>query len=229
MLYTLIRKHQTLKPWLATGLLIGSSQALALGGHFAVDDAALVDAGRCEVETWYTHFNGNNNEFTVLPTCNPTGQFDLGLGLSRVQEGGDTHTEVALEGKTLWRTQDDHGFGMGLAAAAIWNDDSKRVDDVELYVPLSIPHSERLTSHYNLGWAWARDDRNAVIWGAALEYAVEGPLHLVAETWGDHRGSTRVQAGLRFAFDALLIDVAWQRRFSSHSDNAATLGFAVAF
>ena len=42
---------------LALAAGIWASEGHAAGGHFAVDDAAILDAGTCQVETWWEHAN----------------------------------------------------------------------------------------------------------------------------------------------------------------------------
>ncbi|MDB5847914.1 MAG: hypothetical protein JWP29_1666, partial [Rhodoferax sp.] len=40
------------------GGLAAGAGALAAGGHHAVDDAAILDAGQCELESWLASARG---------------------------------------------------------------------------------------------------------------------------------------------------------------------------
>ena len=41
-------------------LIANASPVRAAGGHHAVDDAAMLDPGQCQIETWFDHENGTH-------------------------------------------------------------------------------------------------------------------------------------------------------------------------
>src|SRR5262249_11293269 len=67
---------------LAAALVAGP--ALAMGGHFDVDDATVLAPGRCQVELWALH--GENARLGhVGPACR-VGPVELGLVAERVSD-----------------------------------------------------------------------------------------------------------------------------------------------
>src|SRR5690349_17123527 len=64
------------------------------------DDARIVDAKACQVETWVRH-NTDSTEYWALPACNPTGNVELTVGGALTRELGETHTtDVQAQAKT---------------------------------------------------------------------------------------------------------------------------------
>lgn len=206
-----------------------SSPALAAGGHFAVDDATLTDAGRCQIETWYARGNSNNDEFTFLPACNPGGNLELTFGFGRVQEDGARDTLVELGAKTLFRTLEEDAFGLGLGVSLFHSHEDSRVIGGEALVPLSVELADDLQANLNVGWAWERDDRDAALWGVGVDYGFHDQVSLIAENYGSHRGGTRFGAGLRFAVAGLDLDLAYDVARAERRDDAVIVGLAYAF
>jgi hypothetical protein len=83
------------------------------------DDARLVDAKSCQVESWVRR-NRDSTEFWALPSCNFTGNLELTLGGSRTREAGRTETtDVVAQGKTLLRPLATDSWGVGLALGTV--------------------------------------------------------------------------------------------------------------
>lgn len=210
-------------PGLALAL---SNAALAAGGHYAVDDATLIDPGRCAVEAWYARADGDNDDVTVIPACNLTGNLELGLGLSRLQEAGERDTVVEFAAKTLFRELEPGGWGWGLAVASTWGGALERHEGAVAYLPLSVHAGEALVLHGNLGWAYERDDDDAAIWGVGADYGLTPWVNLIAETYGSHRGGTELQVGLRFGIADGALDLSYGRSRADAGDDWVTVGFA---
>ncbi len=201
--------------------------ATAAGGHYAVDDATLVDAGSCELEVWYARTDSSVSALTVMPACNPWGNLELAVGLSRVSPGSELWVELAA--KTLMRDLEQGGFGWGLALATLHSDSLREFDGAVIYVPVSVAISDQLVLHTNLGWGHEAKDDDAAVWGLGLDLGVISNINLIAETYGTHRGGTEAQAGVRLAAGEGHLDFSYGRVVSDSDDDWLTLGFAWAF
>ena len=63
------------------------------------DDARLVDAKACQVESW-VRTNKDSKEYWALPACNFTGNLELTFGGARTSEATGTRTtDIMLQGK----------------------------------------------------------------------------------------------------------------------------------
>lgn len=223
--------------YLTTPLAALTASVLALplishgsGGHFAVDDAALTDPGRCQIEAWYARSDRDNDEMTILPACNPSGNLEVTLGISRVQEAQqrDSITELALKTQLLPLARDR--IEVAVSVAGFRSHDASKFIGGEALVPVTVQLSERLMSHINVGWGWQRGDDDAALLGLAFDYALHEQVSVIAEGYGTHRGESRYGAGFRFApVDGLDIDFAVDAGRRDHRDNAVIAGMAIAF
>lgn len=215
---------------IAAGILALPLTSHGSGGHFAVDDAELTDAGRCQIETWYARSDRNNDEITFLPACNPTGNLEITLGISRIQEAQqrDTLTELALKTQILPLASDR--MDVALSVAGFRSHNGSEFIGSEAVLPVTVQLSERLMTHVNLGWAWERGEDDAALMGLAFDYALHEQLSVIAEGYGSHRGDSRYGAGLRFTpVDGLDVDLAVDAGRRDHRDNAVIAGLAIAF
>jgi hypothetical protein len=62
------------------------------------------------------------------------------------------------------------------------------------------PEGSATTFHFSVGWSQDRaDDRNATLWGVAVEKGVTPRLTLVAEAFGENRARAFLRAGGRYS------------------------------
>jgi hypothetical protein len=214
---------------LPVGLLFASTPAQASGGHYGVDDATIAEPGRCQIEAWYARVNSANDDVTAMPACNPTGNLELTLGLSRVQEEGRRDTIVELAAKTLFQEMAPGRVGWGLAVATTWSGALERREGATLYVPASFQASDAWVFHANVGWSFERDERNAALWGVAANYVLAPNLSLIAEAYGTHRGQTEFQGGLRYTSGAGAVDLGYGRMRADAGEDWFTVGFSWTF
>lgn len=215
---------------LAGLLSLGSRPVVAMGGHYAVDDAAMADPGRCEVYAWYSRGGSDDQAVEGELACNPLGNLELALGLGRFREGNDWDTGVAVEAKSVIRNAAVGGWGWGVVGRSEWRDTLSDHSNVQLYIPVTVIVNDRVALHVNGGGVWEREDRNAAIWGAAFDVNLTPGLNLIGESYGTHRGGTEFQVGLRSGFGGggqVDLSYGWTR--SSSSDNWVTLGLAWMF
>lgn len=192
--------------------LVSASRVAALAMTFGVvanahaarplntDDARIVDAKACQVESWVRKNNGST-EYWALPGCNFTGNLELTAGGARISDNtaGDSSRTV-LQGKTILKPLETNGWGLGLAGGT-----SHRVQaglgtrDLYAYVPASFSFDDdRLVVHTNVGWLRdASAKRDFATWGVGLERQLTPATWLIAETFGQSTEKPQFQLGLR--------------------------------
>jgi hypothetical protein len=203
--------------------------SFASGGHYGVDDATLIDPGRCQVEAWYARAAADEDDVTVVPACNLTGNLEISLGLSRVRNQGERDTILELAVKTLMREPEVGHLGWGVAAATAWGGALERREGAVVYVPATYAFNEVVTVHANAGWSIERDAPNAAIWGIAGNYAFTAQLALIAEIHGTHRGGSELQIGLRYEAGDGTLDIGYGRMRANAGDDWLTVGLGWTF
>jgi hypothetical protein len=199
------------------------------GGHYGVDDASIVDAGRCQLESWYARADAGHYDYTLLPACNPGGRLELTLGLSRLRDPAGRDSVLELGAKTLFRQIERGSYGWGLALSTTWGGALERHEGAIAYVPLSVSVADDTLLHYNFGWAYERHADDAMIWGIGGDVSLSRGFNLIAEAYGTHRGGTELQGGLRYSFSHALIDLSYGRSRSERRDDWITLGLGWGF
>ena len=201
-----------------------TSAAQGAGGHYVVDDAVILKKGTCHVEAWYGRADGSNQEYVLFPACSPVNNLELGAAGIRYQKHGDWHTGFEWEAKLLFREVSPGSFGVGLTVVKITSDSVTRYKGTEVLVPLTMNPVEDLLVHYNLGWAYDRDDRNAGLWGIAGDYRLNERFNLIGEVYGSHRGGTELQGGLRANIPVGHVDLSYGRGRADSSDDWWVIG-----
>ena len=189
----------------AAGLLMGSA-AGAMGGHFDVDDAAVLAPGRCQIELWTVRGEAVRSVHAG-PACR-AGPVEVGLVLERLSsdEERDNVLGAQLKVATGWLPQLD----VGLAVAAL-RDTTRGVSLLTAYVPMTWSIGDTVQLHANVG-ADRFSNRGATRrLGVAGEWALDPRIALLAERFQAFELIvTRV--GLRFAIgEHASIDVSGAR------------------
>jgi hypothetical protein len=179
--------------------------ALASGGPaqaarpLITDDARIVDAGACQVESWLKHGEGLR-ETWALPGCNFTGNLELTAGGGRVRSGGSGLTTWQVQGKTLFRTLDQPGaWAWGLALGATRTQGGGKTDPY-FYLPITTTlQADKLFLHINLG---ARREtavkHTQTTWGLGLESLLSEHWGAIAESFKQDSGRPLYQLGARY-------------------------------
>lgn len=177
---------------------------LAFAAHAArpmtTDDARLTDAGACQVESWF-HLHDNQREFWALPACNPGGNFELTFGGALAYTAGNPDSGAAvIQGKTLFKALEPNGYGVGLAAGYATQPGNGQSGSPYFYIPVSFSLADdRLVIHTNLGNLHERESRkNRLTWGVGGELQTTSRLYVIAESYGQDKGSAFFQTGLRY-------------------------------
>ncbi|MDC8759973.1 hypothetical protein [Janthinobacterium fluminis] len=184
-----------------------------------VDDASILPAGGCQLETWAQRTDGRA-ELWAVPACNFGGDWELALGASRAA-GAAAPGAVQMQAKTVFRALARDDWGVGLVLANQFRRGAGPAGDLSANVPLSVSlRGDALLLHANLGWLREYDGRrHAVSWGLAAETALGARSTLSAELFGQHRGRPHIQLGLRHYLvpERLQIDAAFGERFGRHN------------
>lgn len=184
----------------AACLLLAAAPAFA-ARPMITDDARIVDAQSCQVESWIHRHRDHSRELWALPGCNPGGGVELTLGGGWRQEDGRTlHGDRVLQAKTLWRTlEGDSAWAWGTAVGTVRHPESGG-SDAYAYLPLSAKLvGERLFLHANLGLRHEGGTHQRVTTsGLALEGQWSPRVWLVGEAFVQDRSRPQYQLGLRF-------------------------------
>jgi hypothetical protein len=179
------------------------------------DDARITDAKACQLESWVKK-NPDSTEWWALPACNFTGNLELTVGGALTREAGHSRTtDTVIQGKTLFRTLEADGWGIGLAAGTVGRPQAD-ARDWYAYVPASFSFAdEAVVIHGNLGWQRAGDvRRERLTWGLGSETRLGENTWLIAEVFGENQGKPFHQLGLRhwLVTDRIQIDATYGDR-----------------
>ncbi|MFC7287478.1 hypothetical protein ACFQPC_05445 [Herminiimonas glaciei] len=221
---TLLR-HPALRTLLGLGLA-----ASCLNTHAArpmiTDDARIVDAKACQVESWVKS-NKGSTEYWAIPACNFTGNLEVSFGGSAINQNGSTQNQsYVIQGKTLFKTLEPNGWGIGLAFGNAMQprSDTERhlLSSPYAYVPASFSFKDdRFVLHTNVGWLHDKpNNRNRATWGLGSETQLAERTWLIAETFDQSAGKPFYQLGVRHWLvpDHVQIDTTYGNRFGSGSE-----------
>ena len=169
-----------------------------------VDDARIVDADSCQLETW-RRFDRNNQENWALPGCNLTGNLEMTLGSASLPADdpalGSYSRTVQLQGKTLFRTLEtnSHSYGLAVGGSVRPPSVADRVPNYYAYAPYTKSLlDDRMFVHANLGvQRMGLSPATGLYGGVGTEYAVTPRVYLMLETYGDNHSRNSYQGGVR--------------------------------
>lgn len=225
--------------WLAaTAILVAHSSAALAGRPLQTEDAAVLDAGECELETVLSRASARD-----LPTLR-AGSAQVGCGFGyrsqaallagATRGAGERIDELALVGKSALRPLTDEQTGVTLAwllGAQRSPGGSLRHESTELKAVVTHPAGPWLL-HANLGMARSRAERqNRTVWSVAAERTGLGPIDAMAEVFGDDRSDPWLNAGLRWTVidKQLFVDGSYGVQMNSGRARLLTVGLKLAF
>lgn len=178
---------------IALALALFAANAAAMGGHFDVDDAAVLAPGRCQVELWA--LRGEAARLAHLgPACR-AGPVEVGLTLDRLSDGGEHATLAGAQIK--WVTTLAPQVDVG-AVAALTHDTTRGGDLFTVYAPLTWSVGEAVHLHANAGVDRNREGRTTSRLGVAGEWALDPRVTLLGERFRLF-GAIATRAGVRIA------------------------------
>lgn len=179
---------------------LGLSAEVRAARPLNTDDARIVDANACQVESWVRR-NRDSTEYWALPGCNFTGNLELTAGGARSGDATGTHsTRMVLQGKTILKPLEKNGWGLGFGAGTVRRmEGSAGGRDWYAYVPASFSFADdRWVVHTNVGWLREQETRrDLATWGLGVERELAPATWLIAETFGQSHDKAQFQLGLR--------------------------------
>lgn len=173
---------------------------------FVTDDARVVDAGGCQIETFIKkQRNFGEREAWFLPGCNPGGNAELTFGGVDTRSDAEGHASALIaQGKTLFRPLQTNGYGLAATLGAVrqrafaadrashWSPFLNLISSISL-------RNDALVVHVNAG---TLDDRNTRVmrptWGLGAEIQIVPRLQAIVESYGQRGEKTSQQIGLRY-------------------------------
>jgi hypothetical protein len=207
---------------LAVGLL-SAPQAMAAGGHFAVDDANILEAGNCKVEGWLSSEDRGEKLAHAGTGCR-VGPIELTGSVIYAREvAGDSATGYGLQGK--WATPVGPGFSAGLLVANSWQAHDHppwaggTVSTLFTWTPV-----DDLAFHLNIGRDYVNRGRNMAHSGVAVEWSAKPGWLVVGERFVQLE-TQYLRAGLRWAAnEALNVDFSRAYSLSGRFGSIWTIG-----
>lgn len=197
--------------------------ALYAARPMITDDARIVDAKSCQVESW-VRSNRGSKEYWALPGCNFTGNLELTFGGAIAKDGAGSETsDLQMQGKTLFRTLEPNGWGIGLAAGNVRHPHRHRsfAGDLYAYVPVSFSYyDDRFVLHANAGVLRQKlTSQTRPTAGLGSETQISDSTWFIAEAFKQVEGRPYFQAGLRYWImpNRVQVDATYGNRFGSSS------------
>lgn len=165
------------------------------------DDASILDAGHCQLESWMQFAHGQD-EYWAVPACR-AGGWELAAGVAQLRPGAagqPTHGGL-LQAKTVFRGLSKNSWGVGLTLADQFSHGDGLAGNLSANVPFSVSlHDDLVIVHANAGWLRERAaHRSGATWALGAELNVAARAALTFETYGSARGHDYLQAGARYA------------------------------
>jgi hypothetical protein len=222
-------------PRAACACLLACAAIPALAGRpMTVEDAAIVDPGQCQLETYAQHAPESNlNEYWATPACNIGGSWELAAGAAWMEDQIRTTHYGRLQAKTVFRPLMAGGWGIGLVLANQFRAGRGLDGELSANVPLSFSlRDDSILLHLNAGLLRAvrAPRRIDTTWGVGAEFKLNERHSLTAEAYGQQRYGTRYQFGYAHALipDHLQIDATWGRRLArGGKEPVLTLGLVL--
>jgi len=201
-------------------------RADALGGHFAVDDATILDVGQCQVETWLERGGSASELLHVGPACR-VGPVEIGINADRAQ--AKSHSPVTFAGpqvKAVAAFADQ--LDIGVVAVAAWQGQAPHRGAASVYVPLSVRVLPSVRLHANAGRDWVEHGSTTSRAGVALEWQAHDRVALIGEGFRQF-GANFARAGVHWEAGAFSVDLSRSFGASTRTSGWWTLGFNFSF
>jgi len=208
--------------------------ACVAGRPLSTEDVGVVDAGRCQLESWIDRSRDATTGWLV-PACN-VGlgiEWQAGFARTRGSDASGRFSEAYAQAKGTLVEPADGRAGLGWVVGTV------RRPLAVTHGGWSNPYAVAIASsafdetlvHANVGWARDRDaSRNATTWGLAIELPPRGPITWVAEAFGENSTRPFLRAGARWTAVADLLDLDLTyvaRPGGDRSERYLSLGFTL--
>jgi hypothetical protein len=174
-----------------------ASSAHAAGGHHSVDDAAILDPGRCQLETWLERAESAAARLWHVGSACRVGAIELGLNVDAIRsEAGERSDVGGLQAK--WARPLGEKVAIGAFFGTAWQDRSPHRVGTGVLALLTWQASETLQVHVNAGRDFLHDAPDAGRGGVAAEWSPSKQWSFVAERFGELH-TDRWRLGARYA------------------------------
>ncbi|MGO4395130.1 hypothetical protein AB4Z46_27615 [Variovorax sp. M-6] len=183
-------------------------QAHAAGGHHAVDDAAILGPGQCQLETWVDRETGGARSALHLgPACR-VGPVELGLNGDRTRTAEDGL--IVFGGPQIkWAYPLNESWSTGVVFSATWRSRAPGFVGSSFVIPVTWQAGETVSVNANIGRDFLRGDTDAARSGLSLEWSPLSTWSFVAERFREFeadywRAGTRWMPHPAFSIDLSL-------------------------
>ena len=203
-------------------LALACPLAQAAGGHHAVDDAAILAPGSCELEAWGSSFNGAGQRFQAGANCR-AGPVELGVAGLHERRGEERPTEYGLQAK--WAQGWLPGLSVGWSLVAAWQARPQQgFLGSSASALLTWAARDDLALHLNLGRDFVHGGPDQGRNGVALEWTPRAGWSLVGERYEEDR-TQFLRAGVRLAVtEAVSVDMSRAQSLSGPGPSRWTVG-----
>jgi len=157
-----------------------ASSAQAAGGHHAVDDAAILEPGQCQLETWFDHVTaGGAHLWHVGPACR-VAAIEIGLNLDALRSEGGHRANVG-GAQVKWAHPLGDKVAVGVLVAAAWQDHAPHGAGTTVVIPLTWQATEALQVHVDAGRDFVSGAPDAAHGGIAGEWTASPRWSFIAE------------------------------------------------
>ena len=222
-----LRIQKTIPGVLNPALLCGLTSFAQAGGHYSVDDAAILDPTQCQFEGWI------EREAKSKPHAR-TRRFRLSSRQLRagLRPGEITHRwriRSTANPQLKWATNINDRLSIGLAAALNFQNWAPRYAGTSLVISVSVRLTETLPSHLNVGRDFNHSAPDQPRAGIAFEWEPATRWVVIGERF--RQGGTNVaRAGVRYEPSAALsFDFSRTRELQSGGAGWWTVGVSWAF
>lgn len=190
-----------MRPFLGFIFLAVSLSALA-GEPLATEDASILPAGSCQLETWWRHQH-NVDVASALPACSPNAHVEIAVGgASYRSDDAARHAVLLLQVKPILYRDAERRFTFGAVVGTLR--DTGRASERGVFheaIATLIGTWEinaTLRVHVNGGIAHSRHEFTTGTFAFAVEGDVAPRWTLMAELYRDSPGRPQVQLGSRY-------------------------------
>ncbi len=182
---------------LAAACALSSCAAFAAGGHFAVDDADILEPGGCKAETWYERSSQPGRALHLGAGCR-VGPVELVLATEPQRQAGTSFADHSVQVK--WGTEIAPGWNAGLLLQPGWQSHARpRYQGTAAIGLLSWSVLENVRLHANLGRDFVHRGSDQGRGGVNVEWAPRGGAWKVIGERYREEGGHFARAGLRWS------------------------------
>lgn len=199
-----------------------SIAAQAAGGHHAIDDAALVDTGKCEIESWVTRDSSRGHLLHAGAACR-VADVELGLFTEHATLEGTSSDTQGLQAK--WAREWLPGLSAGVSLQAAWDPHQRpRYQATTVVGLLTWAAREDTNVHVNVGRDFVRQGGNLARSGVGIDWAPVARWTFQGERYVEDQ-SHFVRAGSRWmASDRWSLDLSRAQNLRGPKPSNWTLG-----